>query len=107
MGRAFGCRGVPPIACGLQGSQRNASANASDGDRARGVRRGRRLRDRAMAMSCCAEYKDSSALLGEVLAQQAVGVLVGAALPGALGVAEVDLDTGVHVKRTCSAISLP
>ena len=51
-----------------------------------------------MAMSCCAEYKDRSALLGEVLAQQAVGVLVGAALPGALGVAEVDLDTGVHAE---------
>lgn len=28
--------------------------------------------------------------LGEVLAQQAVGVLVGAALPGAAGLAEVD-----------------
>jgi hypothetical protein len=33
--------------------------------------------------------------LGEVLAQQAVGVLVAAALPGAAWVAEVDLDTGV------------
>lgn len=33
--------------------------------------------------------------LGEVLAQQAVGVLVGAALPGAVGVAEVHL----HVER--------
>ena len=31
---------------------------------------------------------------GEVLAQQAVGVLVGAALPGAVGVAEVDRDAG-------------
>jgi len=34
--------------------------------------------------------------LGEVLAQQAVGVLVGAALPGGVRVAEVDLDAGVE-----------
>ena len=33
--------------------------------------------------------------LGEVLAEQAVGVLVAAALPGAAWVAEIDLDTGV------------
>jgi len=32
---------------------------------------------------------------GEVLAEPAVGVLVGAALPGAARVAEVDLDAGV------------
>jgi hypothetical protein len=32
---------------------------------------------------------------GQVLAEQAVGVLVGAPLPGAAWVAEVDLDTGV------------
>ena len=32
--------------------------------------------------------------LGEVLAQEAVGVLVGAALPGAMRVAEVDRDAG-------------
>ena len=32
---------------------------------------------------------------GQVLAEQAVGVLVGATLPGAAGVAEEDLDTGV------------
>jgi hypothetical protein len=35
------------------------------------------------------------ATLGEVLAEQAVGVLVAAALPGAARVAEIDLDTGV------------
>src|SRR3954465_10665282 len=33
--------------------------------------------------------------LREVLAQQPVGVLVRAALPGAVGIAEVDLKTGV------------
>ena len=38
------------------------------------------------------------ALLGQVLAKETVGVLVGAALPGALGVAEVDLDAGVHAE---------
>jgi hypothetical protein len=32
--------------------------------------------------------------LGQVLAQEAVGVLAGAPLPGALGVAEVDGDVG-------------
>ena len=32
---------------------------------------------------------------GHVLAQQSVGVLVRSPLPGAVGVAEVDLDAGV------------
>ena len=45
--------------------------------------------------------------LGQVLAQQPVGVLVGAALPGAAGVAEVDLDAGATVNPACPAISLP
>src|SRR5215208_5352775 len=33
--------------------------------------------------------------LREVLAKQAVGVLVGAPLPGAAGIAEIDLDAGL------------
>src|SRR5829696_4739257 len=37
----------------------------------------------------------STHALREVLAQQPVGVLVRAALPGAVGIAEVDLKTGV------------
>ena len=36
--------------------------------------------------------------LWEVLAQQAVGVLVGAALPGAVRIAEVDVDVGVDAE---------
>src|SRR5262249_28067225 len=36
--------------------------------------------------------------LGEVLAQQPVGVLVGPALPGALGIAEVDVQTGCDLE---------
>ena len=36
--------------------------------------------------------------LGQVLAQQPVGVLAGAALPGAVWIAEVDLDAGVGAK---------
>ena len=36
--------------------------------------------------------------LGEVLAQQAVGVLAGAALPGAVGMAEVDGHVSIHGK---------
>ena len=39
-------------------------------------------------------YPGGSVPLGEVLARQAVGVLVGAALPGAAGVAEVHLHAG-------------
>ena len=37
--------------------------------------------------------------LWEVLAQQSIGVFVGAPLPGALGIAEVDLDSSVDFKR--------
>ena len=36
--------------------------------------------------------------LGEVLAEQSVGVLVGASLPGRVGVAEVDGDTGLDAE---------
>jgi hypothetical protein len=37
--------------------------------------------------------------LWEVLAQQSIGVLVGTPLPRALGIAEVNLDSGVDFKR--------
>ena len=37
-------------------------------------------------------------LLGQVLAQETVGVLVGATLPGAFGIAELDLDAGVDAE---------
>ena len=33
--------------------------------------------------------------LGQILAEKAVGVLTGSPLPGAMGVAEVDLDPGL------------
>ncbi len=36
--------------------------------------------------------------LGEVLAKQAIGVLVAAALPRALRIAKVDIETGVDPK---------
>jgi len=45
--------------------------------------------------------------LGEVLAQQAVGVLVGATLPRAVRVGEVDLDAGVDAQPRVLAISAP
>jgi len=45
--------------------------------------------------------------LGEVLPQQAVGVLVGAALPGSVRVAEVDLDGGVDADLLPARISGP
>jgi len=40
------------------------------------------------------EHREIGAF-GHVLAKQAIGVLVGAALPGAVGVTEVDLDPGL------------
>ena len=46
---------------------------------------------RARSSAECAEEVGA---FGQVLAQQAVGVLVGAALPGGMGVAEVDRDAG-------------
>ena len=45
--------------------------------------------------------------LRKVLAQQPVGVLVRAALPGAVGIAEVDLKTGVDPQAGVLAISAP
>src|SRR3954464_13832150 len=45
--------------------------------------------------------------LGEVLAQQPVGVLVGAALPGALRIAEVHLQAEVDPQPGCWASSAP
>ena len=44
---------------------------------------------------------------GEVLAKEPVGVLVGAALPRALRIAEVDLQARVDPSLACSAISAP
>ena len=44
---------------------------------------------------------------GEVLAQQAVGVLVGAALPGRVRVGEVDPQPGACSMRSWWNISLP
>ncbi len=43
---------------------------------------------------------------GEVLAEESVGVLVGAALLRRFGIAEVDVDASV-VNWACWAISLP
>ena len=45
--------------------------------------------------------------LGQVLAQAAMGVLVGAALPGAYGSAKKIWLASRWAKRSCSAISFP
>ena len=45
--------------------------------------------------------------LGEVLAQETVGVLARSPFPGAMGVAEVDLDPVWAVSSAWRAISLP
>ena len=54
------------------------------------------------AVECCGDRVEVASgvsgevcAFGEVLAQQAVGVLVGAALPGAVGVTEVDVEVGI------------
>ena len=44
---------------------------------------------------------------GHVLAKQATGDLVGAALPGAVGVTEVDLDPGLDREVKVRLSSLP
>ena len=44
---------------------------------------------------------------GEILAYQAVGVFVDAALPWAVWVGEVDLDAGVAVSSRWRVISFP
>ena len=43
----------------------------------------------------------------EILAQQAVGVLVDAALPRAVRIGEIDGDAGQFGRRSCCAISRP
>lgn len=48
----------------------------------------------AITSSCGWAYTDRSVPFGQVLAQQAVGVLAGAALPRAMGVAEVHTHPG-------------
>ena len=64
------------------------------------VLRGRVLSARATAARSSAECRDRSLFgaFGEVLTQQAVGVLVAATLPGAVRVAEVDRQAGVDAQ---------
>ncbi len=45
--------------------------------------------------------------LRQVLAQQAVGIFVGPALPGAVRISKEDLDRKAMGYRLCSAISFP
>ena len=58
------------------------------------VLRGRPLSSAATASRCVGGVDGEVGALGEVLAEQAVGVLVGAALPGRVRVAEVDRQVG-------------
>ena len=64
--------------------------NTSSGVAKPSVLRGRLLSRVAIASSSACENTDRSVPKGQVLAQQAVGVLVGAALPGGMRVGEVD-----------------
>jgi len=52
----------------------------------------------ATAWSSAASQRDRSVPWGEVLAEQAVGVPAGAALPGAVGVGEADLEAGADAE---------
>src|SRR5665213_1172024 len=72
-----------------------SSASRSAGDIQPSVCRGRPLSSAATASRRSWVSELMSERLGEVLAQEAVRVLVSAALPGALGIAEVDLDAAV------------
>ena len=90
-----GERGRPQRGAG-SGGQRNASANACDGVlKLEGLSRAfvELLGDGVeVGLGQGAEVEAS----GQVLTQQAVGVLVAAALPRRLGVAEVDLHAGLR-----------
>ena len=60
--------------------------------------RGRPLSVAATALEFVAVPAGEVGALGEVLAQQAIGVLVGAALPRAVRVGEEDLDAGIGLQ---------
>ena len=74
------------------------SSRASAGVFQPSVLRGRLLRAAATAARSSGVWRAEVGALGEVLAQQAVGVLVGAALPGAVRVGEVDGEAGVDAQ---------
>ena len=71
------------------------SASFSDGFMNPKVARGRSLRLPSDASEVPGIKDREVGAAGHVLAQQTVGVLVGAALPWAVGIAEVNLDAGV------------
>jgi hypothetical protein len=70
------------------------------------VLRGRPLRDRAISVRSAGLCLEVGAL-GQVLAQQAVGVLVRAALPGRVRVAEVDPEPVSASMSSCRVSSRP
>ena len=72
----------------------SSSSRASAGVCQPRVLRGRRLSLRGDVVEVVGLVDRQVGALGEVLAQQPVGVLVGAALPGRVGVAEVDVQAG-------------
>ena len=81
--------------CSSYGSH---SSSASAGVFQPSVFRGLALRAAATAASLLGAVHAEIGALREVLAQQPVGVLVGAALPWALRIAEVDLDAGIDLQ---------
>ena len=72
--------------------------NRSAGDWKSSVFLGRSLSWRATLFSSACECCARSSALGEVLAQQAVGVFVRSTLPRTLRVAEVDVDICFHAE---------
>ena len=84
------------------------SASASAGVFQPRVLRGRSLSSSATAARCSRAVHGQVGALGEVLAQQPVGVLVGAPLPRRVRVAEVDLACPRRPRSArAAAISLP
>ena len=80
---------VATLPCGVE---RRRLSRASAGVSQPRVLRGRLLSAAATASRSVGVCFVEVGAVGEVLAEEAVGVLVGAALPGTLGVAEVDVE---------------
>ena len=88
----------PVVATPACWSDSSCSLRASAGVFQPRVLRGRLLSAAATASISSALQRDEVGALGEVLAQQPVGVLVRAALPGAVRVGEVDRDAGLDLE---------
>jgi hypothetical protein len=106
-GGSYGTAGVAPVIRQRKRFTFLASGSADSGGYCNSKLLGRRREVEALAWALVELVGDGVEFelgdlaevgaLGEVLAQQPVGVLIGAALPGGVRIAEVDLDVGADV----------